>query len=88
MAHETVQAFRALRTHLAEAGLKLNTDKTETGFPTGSKETAHALKELLTDSDPGFQDSTAAKRRRVPQVRKRFLKGRASAAIAHRSTNL
>ena len=73
------------------SGLRLNPDKT--GFITSSKETAaNALKGLLQPGDPAHYDvfrdlgidATAARRRRVTQVRKRFQKGRARAGIAHR----
>ena len=50
VAREAVLAYRTLREHLTQAGLKVNTDKT--GFISSSKETAKALQILLTDQDP------------------------------------
>ena len=90
MSQEALQAYRNLRTALAQAGLRLNTNKT--GLITSSKETATALKALLEPGDPSHYDvfrdlgidATAAKRRRVPQIRKRFTKGKARAGIMHR----
>ena len=90
VAQEALQSYRCLHEALTEAGLKLNTDKT--GFITSSKETAVALKAILQPGDPELYDvfrdlgidATAAKRRRVPQVRKRFTKGRGRAGIMHR----
>ena len=90
VAQEALQAYRNLRTALAQAGLRLNTNKT--GLITSSKETATALKALLEPGDPSHYDvfrdlgidATAAKRRRVPQIRKRFTKGKARAGIMHR----
>lgn len=81
---------QGLRPNLTQAGLRLNPDKT--GFITSSKETAQALKGLLQPGDPAHHDvlrdigvdATAARRRRVTQVRKRFTEGRARAGIAHR----
>ena len=90
VAQEALQSYRCLHAALTEAGLKLNTEKT--GFITSSKETATALKAILQPGDPEHYDvfrdlgidATAAKRRRVPQVRKRFSKGRARVDIMHR----
>ena len=89
-AREALNAFRTMKYQMEEAGLKLNTDKT--GFLTSSKEAARALKALLTDSDPEHYDvlrdlgvdSTAGRRRRVPQIKKRFLKGKGRVGILHR----
>ena len=90
VAQEALQSYRCLHSALTEAGLKLNSEKT--GFITSSKETTTALKAILQPGDPEHYDvfrdldidATAAKRRRVPQVRKRFTKGRARAGIMHR----
>ena len=90
VAREAVLAYRTLREHLTQAGLKVNTDKT--GFISSSKETAKALQILLTDQDPQHYnvlrdlgvDATAGRHRRVAQVKKRFLKGRGRAGILFR----
>ena len=90
VAQEALQSYRCLHAALTEAGLKLNTEKT--GFITSSKETATALKAILQPGDPEHYDvfrdlgidATAAKRRRVPQVRKRVTKGKARVGIMHR----
>ena len=89
-AREALGAFRTLQFQMEQAGLKLNADKT--GFLTSSKEAARALKALLRDGDPAHYDvlrdlgvdSTAARKRRVSQIRKRFLKGKGRAGIMHR----
>lgn len=81
-AKEAVNAFRTLKYQMEQAGLKLNTDKT--GFLTSTKEAARALKALLQEGDPEHYDvlsdlgvdATAGRRRRVTQIKKRFLKGR------------
>ena len=81
-AREAVGAFRTLKWQMEEAGLRLNTDKT--GFLTSSKEAARARTALLQEGDPEHYDilrdlgvdSTAGRRRRVTQIRKRFLKGK------------
>ena len=51
---EAVQAFRDLQILVGAGGLKLNKDKTR--FLTSSKETAKALKDLLTEHDPAHYD--------------------------------
>ena len=89
-AREALGAFRTLKWQMEQAGLVLNTDKT--GFITSSKESAKALKALLQEGDPEHYDvlrdlgvdSTAGRRRRVPQIRKRFLKGKGRVGIMHR----
>ena len=89
-AREALGAFRTLQRQVEEAGLKLNTDKT--GFLTSSKESARALKALLQEGDPDHYDvlrdlgvdSTAGRKRRVQQVKKRFLKGKGRVGILHR----
>lgn len=81
VATQALQAYRTLQHHLTQAGLRLNTD--ETGFLTSSKEVGTALKGLLGPGDPSLFDvfrdlgidATAAKRRRVTQIRKRFSSG-------------
>lgn len=78
VATEALNAYRSLRKHLTQAGLRLNADKT--GFITSSKETAMALKALLGEGDPQHYDvfrdlgidATCAKGRRVTQIRKRL----------------
>lgn len=89
-AREALGAFRTLKYQMEEAGLKLNTDKT--GFLTSSREAGRALKALLQEGDPEHYDvlhdlgvdSTAGRKRRVAQVKKRFLKGRGRVGILHR----
>ena len=89
-AREALGAFRTLKTQVEGAGLKLNTDKT--GFLTSSKEAARAVKALLQEGDPEHYDvlrdlgvdSTAGRKRRVQQVKKRFLKGKGRVGILHR----
>ena len=86
-AREAVLAFRTLQRHLQAAGLQLNTDKT--GFLTSSKEAGKALDALLQADDPQHHnvlrdlgiDATNSKRRRITQIKKRFLKGKGRAGI-------
>ena len=86
-AREAVLAFRTLQHHLTAAGLSLNNDKT--GFITSSKESAKALDALLKEDDPQHHnvlkdlgiDATNSRRRRISQIKKRFLKGRGRAGI-------
>ena len=87
VAREAVLAFRTLQANLAVEGLKLNTEKT--GFITSSKESAKALDALLRQDDPKHHnilrdlgiDATNSRRRRITQIKKRFLKGRGRVGI-------
>ena len=87
VAREAVLAFRTLQSTLAAEGLKLNTEKT--GFITSSKESAKALDAQLREDDPKHHnilrdlgiDATNARRRRITQIKKRFLKGRGRVGI-------
>ena len=89
-AREAIGAFRTFKWQLEQAGLRLNTDKT--GFLTSSNEAAKALKALLQEGDPEHYDvlrdlgvdATASRRRRVTQIKKRFLKGKGRVGIMHR----
>ena len=90
VAREAVLAFRSLKKHVEAAGLKINSDKT--GFISSSREVAKALDLNLQATDPKHFnvlrdlgiDATNTRRRRVMQIKKRFLKGRGRAGIMHR----
>ena len=90
VAREAILAFRTLKQRLEQAGLKINSDKT--GFLTSSKEAAKALDINLQPGDPQHHnvlrdlgiDATNSKRRRVAQIKKRYLKGRGRAGIMMR----
>ena len=87
VAREAVLAFRTLKRHLEQAGLKINSDKT--GFITSSKEAARALDNNLQPGETQHHnvlrdlgiDATNSRRRRITQIKKRYLKGRGRAGI-------
>ena len=78
VAKQAVEAYRDLQGRLTAPGLKVNPKKT--AFIATDKRTDHALKSMLTDQEPPVSslgvDHQAARRRRIPVLRQRFLKAK------------
>ena len=82
VAQEAVEAYRELQQRLTGLGLRVNPKKT--AFITTDRRTEQALQGLLQEHEPPIStvmrdlgvDHQAARRRRIPVLRQRFMKAR------------